>query len=313
MFKQRLIIVLIQLVVVLLLLGASPWLSASAEVACCSSHPSPSGTIAGAPGFGHRSNSSQPPGLTIDPYVRPELADRMEKLRPVILAAAARHNRPALSGMSDRQFAEVIALVMYNEHNGWFEDDIEPLRVFTPLYQELQQRTNESGIGSNFSVWPANLRPSVALEILRCQLPVPGPTKYITVPVEVTGSRIIPERYPSRNDLLAAISAEISDDAMAVEYLAANLARGVYRAQFEGVTISWRTLAAWHNQGLVDPLQIQTNSVARDYVRRASAYLPLAHQFITDKPERGAYQQYRLGEEDRLSKEAGDPTNERAP
>lgn len=236
--------------------------------------------------LGQRSSLATTPRLSIEPYVRPELATRIARLRPVILAAAARHNRPELSGMSNQQFAEVIALLLYNEHNGWLEDDVEPLRIFTPLYEHLQVRANESGIGSNFSVWPANLRPSVALEILRQQLPLPEAQQVITVPVKVYGSRIDPAHYSSYNDLLAAISAEIRQDDLAIEYLAANLERGLYRAALEGVPITWRTLAAWHNQGIMDPEQIRANGTARDYVRRASAYLLLAQRFIATEPRR---------------------------
>lgn len=233
--------------------------------------------------LGYRPHPFGRPGLSIEPYVRPDLATRLAALRPTILAAAARHNRPELSGMTDTEFAEVIALLIYNEHNGWFEDEVEPIRVFTPLYQHAQVHANQSGIGSNFTVWPTNLRPSVALEILHQQVPVPGPIEYITVPIRVTGSRINPEAYASQNDLFAAITAEISQDKLAIEYLAANLERGLYRAQYEGVPVSWRTLAAWHNHGIVHPDQIRANAKAYDYVWRTSAYLLLAHHLIAQR------------------------------
>lgn len=230
--------------------------------------------------LGKRPGPPTRPELSIEPYVRPELAARLQRLRPTILAAAARHNPRDLSGMSDRQFAAVMVLLLYNEHNGWLEDRVEPLRIFTPLYENLQVRANTSGIGSNFSVWPANLRPSVALEILRQQVPVPGPRQSITVPITVTGSRIVLVDYASSSSLLAAISAEISRDDLAIEYLAANLERGVYRANFEATPVTWRTLAAWHNQGIVDPKEIRANPTASSYVRRASAYLLLAEAFV---------------------------------
>lgn len=209
----------------------------------------------------------------------------MESLRPVILAAAARHNRPALSGMSNEQFAQVIALLLYNEHNGWLEDEIEPLRFVTPLYEEAQVWVNQYGLGSDFSVWPGNLRPSVALEILRGEVPLPNSSDALQVPLKVTGSRIDPDAYPSRRELYVALSREISQPALAIEYLAANLERGLYRAHYEGVPVSWRTLASWHNHGVVHPEQIRANGWVSDYANRSSAYLPLARQFIAaDEP-----------------------------
>lgn len=235
------------------------------------------------PAFFSRPSALRAPGPTIDPYVRPDLEQRMERLRPTILAAARRHNRPELSGMSDREFAAAIALVIYNENFGWLEDDIAPLRAFTPLYQGLQREANTRVPGSNFSVWPANLRPSVALEILHRELPLAN-SQLISVPVTVAGSRIDPADYASREALFAAITAEISRDDLAVAYLAANLERGLYRAAHEGAPVSWRTLAAWHNQGIVDPRVIRENPAARDYVRRASAYVPMARALVAQRP-----------------------------
>jgi hypothetical protein len=185
--------------------------------------------------------------------------------------------------MSDREFATVIALILYNEHNGWFEDLFPPARAVTPLYQLAQTEFNASGLGTNFSVWPANLRPSVALEILRQQLPLPGPGRAISVPVIVWGSRIDPAAYRSRGELFAAITTEIGNEELAVEYLAANLERGVYRARHEGVPVKWRAMAAWHNQGIVLPEQIARSATALDYLRRGATYRELARRLIDEE------------------------------
>ena len=232
--------------------------------------------------IGQRVADRRAPGPSIDPYVRPEFAAEMRALQPTILAAARRHNRPELSHMSDHDFAVVIAQIMYNEHFGWFEERVTPIQAFTPLYEDLQRETNAAGL-SDLSVWPTNIRPSVALEILHRQLPLPHSTHMLTVPVGVAGSRIDPQRYQSQRALYAAISEEISQPALAVEYLAANIERGLYRAQFEGVPVTWRTLAAWHNQGIVAPRDIRNNATASDYLHRCSAYLGKARALI-DQP-----------------------------
>ncbi|MFL5806284.1 MAG: hypothetical protein ACJ8CR_31710 [Roseiflexaceae bacterium] len=124
------------------------------------------------------------PAPAIESYVRLQFARQMRVLRPAILDAARRHNRPKLSNMNDREFAVAITIILY----------------------------------------------------------------------------------------------------MAVEYLAANLERGLYRTRFEGVPVTWRALAAWHNQGIVSPEDIRQNLVARDYVRRTSAYLASAYALI-DTPD----------------------------
>lgn len=231
------------------------------------------------PGFGQRRADGPAPGPVIIPYVRPEFARQMRELRPAILAAAARHNRRELSAMSDHDFAVLIAVIMYNEHFGWFEERVTPVQALTPLYEDLQRETNATGI-SDLSVWPANIRPSVALEILRQQLPLPHGSATITVPITVAGSTIRPATFDSRSQLSAAITGEISDPPLAVEYLAANLERGMYRAHYEQVAVTWRALAAWHNQGIVAPADLRQNATASDYVRRASAYFATARRLL---------------------------------
>jgi len=183
--------------------------------------------------------------------------------------------------MSDREFAVVMAALLYNEQFGWFEEEVRPIRGLTPFYESLQVQANNAG--ANLSVWPANLRPSVAAEILQQRIPVPPPTDVITRPIVVAGSHVDPSEYASQSDLYAAITREIADPALAVEYLASNLERGLYRAAFERVPLTWRTLAVWHNQGIVDPHDVAENATAASYMRRTSAFLPAARRLV-DEP-----------------------------
>ena len=44
---------------------------------------------------------------------------------------------------------------------GFRDGRITPVQALTPLYEDLQRQTNAAGL-SNLSVWPANIRPSVA-------------------------------------------------------------------------------------------------------------------------------------------------------
>lgn len=233
-------------------------------------------TIASLTGVATSGTLAEQPTAT--PYVRPEFARTIEELRPAIVAAAERHNRPELSGMTDREFAQVIALLMYNEHFGWLEDAVPPLRALTPFYQAAQIDVNR--LGGNLSVWPSNLRPSVALEILRQEVPVREGALKRTL--SVAGSRLAPEAYADERARNAAITAEITRPELAVEFLAANLERGLYRAEHEGVPVTWQALAAWHNQGIVHPQDIRANPTARSYIKRTAAYLPLARALIPE-------------------------------
>lgn len=230
-----------------------------------------------------RTSDRRIPAPAIVPYVRPEFARQMRDLRPAILAAAARHNHPDLSGMNNHDFAVLIAQLMYNEHFGWFEERVTPVQLITPIYEGLQRETNQTGM-SDLSVWPANIRPSVAVQILRGQVPLPHSTAMMTVPLEVYGSTIDVHTYDTTQELYAAVSHEIATPELAVEYLAANLERGLYRAKVEGVVVTWRALAAWHNQGIVSPSELRKNATASDYVHRASAYVQTARTLIDTPP-----------------------------
>jgi hypothetical protein len=215
------------------------------------------------------------PTWQTSPTIRPAFALQMQKLRPTILAAAKRHNNPEYSHMSDETFAIVLSQILYNEHIGWFEDAFPPIQTLTPSYQATQAIANR--YGSDFTVWPSNLRPSVAAELIRKELPIPGGV--IAVPITISGSRIQLQGY-NQQQLYAALNAELLEPELAVEYLAANLERGVYRAHYEGVPITWQTLAAWHNQGIVRPADIATNPAAQHYLARAALYRQAAEQLI---------------------------------
>lgn len=208
-------------------------------------------------------------------YVRPAFAQQMEMLRPTIVAAAQHHN-PRGSGLSDKEFAELLATLLYNEHNGWFEDLVPPVRRVTPMYQWAQRELNVR-FGADYSIWPSNLRPSVAEEIVEQRLPVPGGNIRVALTVPGAEAALASRDQQAR---YAALSAELAQPELAVEYLAANVARGVARCRYEGVPVTWQALAAWHNQGIVRSEQIAANALARSYVLRAAQYRALARELV---------------------------------
>lgn len=190
-------------------------------------------------------------------YVRPEFRAQLNLDRSRILAVAARYNDQHATQLSDRQFAAVMLTILYNEHNGWLEDMFPVIRGVTPLYQDAQAVSN-AYLGTNFSVWPSNLRPSVVREIYAHEVPTVG---------------IVPLPLP---DLPATAQVAANDPDTAYELLGANLRRGIIRAQHEHVRVTWQTLLAWHNAGVVAPSAIRANPALLHYVTRARAYLPEA-------------------------------------
>ena len=215
------------------------------------------------------------------PLPRPEFTQELLALRPAILESAHRHNVPSVSKISDADFAVVMTLILYDEDLGSFEEEVRPLRAITSIRREVETDINEL-LGSNLSIRPSNIRPSVAYEILRHQLPVPAPTNTITVPASVIGSKLTTRTEISQRDLYREITREIAQPDKAVEYLATNLERGIYRAQYEGVPVHWKVLLAWHIRGIVSPRDIQNNRDAYNYTQRVT-YLGYACKLIYSK------------------------------
>ena len=195
-------------------------------------------------------------------YIRPDFRVAVTRDRSLLLSIAQKYNDRAQTNMSDIQFATVMVTILYNEHNGWLEDAIPALRPITPYYQEAQAVSN-SYLGTNFSVWPANVRPSVVREILAHQVPEVG-----VVPLAIDAPP---------DDTIPQVSQVIANTPeSAYELLGANLRRGVYRAQNENVVVTWQTLLAWHNAGIVHPSAIAQNASLQHYLSRAVPYIATA-------------------------------------
>jgi hypothetical protein len=192
-------------------------------------------------------------------YIRPEFLSTVIRDRHTILAIAKRYNQHTVTEMSDEQFATVMVAILYNEHNGWLEDVVPGIRPLTPVYQHAQALSN-AWFGTNYSVWPTNLRPSVVREILMHTVPQVG---HVTLPLELPAHTDTPQR--------AQTLANTPDNAY--ELLGANLRRGMYRAQHEEVVITWQTLLSWHNAGVVHPSAIARNASLQHYLTRAVPYV----------------------------------------
>ena len=191
-------------------------------------------------------------------YIRPHIATLVHHHQQYLLTLAHTHNHPQRTQINDHEFAAIMVTILYTEQLGWLEDVVPSIRPVTPLYQAAQVVSNEY-IGTNFSVWPANLRPSVVNEILSEEIPQVGHHDLLLlIPPQL-------QRHTQANQL-----ASTADTALAL--LAANLERGIIRAQHEAVPITWKTLLAWHNAGIVDPQQIAQNRSLQHYLQRANSY-----------------------------------------
>jgi hypothetical protein len=197
-------------------------------------------------------------------YVRPHVAQLISTQRLHIKHVAHTYNQSDISGLTDREFASVLTMILYTEHHGWLEDVIPNVRMITPLFQELQVISNDT-LGTNFSVWPANLRPSVVDEIRTDQTPLES---VIFLKVATNNQ--------SSNELA-------TNPTSAIELLAANMARGVRQAHRDGVPVTVESILAWHNAGIVDPRYIDTNRSVQHYIDRALIYQPIARAMVADE------------------------------
>lgn len=197
-------------------------------------------------------------------YVRPHVAQLISANRLHIKHVAHTYNQPAISGLTDHEFASVLVMILYTEHHGWLEDVVPQVRAVTPLFQELQVMSNDT-LGTNFSVWPANLRPSVVDEIR---------TEHAALE-SVIFLKITTHAHAS--------NALATSPASAIELLAANMARGIRHAHHAGMPVTIESILAWHNAGVVDPYQIATTRSVQHYISRALIYQPIAYAMVIDE------------------------------
>jgi hypothetical protein len=223
-------------------------------------------------------------------YYDPGFNLLMLRLRPAILDSARRHNRRAVTRMSDEEFAVMLAAQLYFEYNSALATRGELLRSITPIYQEAQNVANLMGVG-NFSVWPANMRPSVAASLLRGEMPYideDDRPAFLTYPITIAGSELQRELRARRDEdwqpATWAVAAEIAQPRLAVEYMAANFEIATYRAEFDLVPVNWMTLAAWHNQGIVSPSGIAHHQQLARVLPGITRYLPGALLLIHAPP-----------------------------
>ena len=150
----------------------------------------------------------------------------VQVLRPNILESAARHNT-SLTNMDNNSFAALMAAILHWEG-----------RLFGNLKPADQQRRDRWGdyafiaTGWDATTGIANIRPSVALEVLQAGYVIKGGRDYKTVlwlaalPDINTGNYLYARGGDSCDKLFNAIFYDLQDMNISIEYLAANLQRG---------------------------------------------------------------------------------------
>jgi hypothetical protein len=181
----------------------------------------------------------------------------LQTLMPVILQQASDWN-PADSGLSDQEFAALMIAILHEEAR--LRRRAGELEQFGGRIVDAISDQGMISDGANRSVGIANVRPSVAEQIFNGEIPIPT--------LDNTMLQFDPEYSANLNNLIvrynSALQADnalngggqpnlyqfLSDDAVSVELLAANIYRGIRRAQELGLDPTLANLAAWQNQGI---------------------------------------------------------------
>ncbi|MCY4070738.1 MAG: hypothetical protein OXG60_05535, partial [Chloroflexi bacterium] len=201
----------------------------------------------------------------------------LEKLGPIIQSAAERWNHPE-SGMSDyevaillianlhqesrfRRTSGVAGLLEDNGHQsiGWIGDKLGDMSILLSFWP----------IHSNPSLGPANLRATVADEMLQGELSIPmlqGEN------LELEDWQLDAEQLNSLNNLREEWREFrwddhrgrllfLSDDMKAIELAAINFYRGVERLQDGELQPTMFNMSAWMSQGIAESATLSTHDI----------------------------------------------------
>ena len=241
-------------------------------------------------GFGDTCGRTKPNPIDFFADTRPGTRERIFAQGSAIRSSAQRHN-PPFSGLSHDQFAAIMVSIIMNEQQAAAPE------IVLDILDCLQEFAVDV-FDMEFSVGLVNFRLSVVGEIISATLPQnneDGRPQVSTVPLApiqgIDNGTIFIELAPWQMDSVygpnlvevpattanEALSRIIADDALAIEFLATNLERGVYAMKQAGLLgiseeRTVKSLAAWHNKGIVSPSLIDRNNEATSYAQSSWKY-----------------------------------------
>jgi hypothetical protein len=181
--------------------------------------------------------------------------ESIRALRPDILACASRHNT-VKTNMDDDAFAALMTAILHWEGK-------LPGTGKTPEDQKGDREKDTWALrGFNISTGIAKIKPSVAVQILRGEIPgfrerycyeIEGGSPWTRRIAQLGGSACDERGCWDPRFIFAAN--ELAIMKMSLEYLAANLERGADRVNTLGYQASVFNLALWHNRGIQTPAE----------------------------------------------------------
>jgi len=215
--------------------------------------------------------------------------ESIKGLLPAIRRSTQLHN-PSNSNLDDASFAALMITILHfegrlpgnakpNTFGNWLSDEGSDFATFVGVWN------GTTGI--------ANVRPSVAFELHQEGYSIEG-SGYSADGLICRTSPRNPRINP-----LQLLGIELQISTISIEYLAANLERGINRVRAEGLEPSAFNLAAWHNSGVYTPLGFANRDPkiglkSRSYGNTIIGTMPEAFIFLG---EGGIYRAYNANEQ----------------
>jgi hypothetical protein len=227
--------------------------------------------------------------------------EAIAKLKPSILASAGRHNTP-LTNMDNESFAALMTAILHWEGRlpGNGKDKGNQFKDCLGDWAAIL-------IGYDASTGIANIRPSVALEILREGYKIEDVPSYETL-MAASQMRPFGGYYQSTCSCtqlhqlrpLEFLFGQLQNYGISIEFLAANLQRGADRVTAKKYAASVFNLAAWHNAGVQTPDEFRSEfgPKARSYANTMLGTMPEAFEVLFGPGFMGKYLSYNQDEEE---------------
>lgn len=224
--------------------------------------------------------------------------DSINNLRSDIFASARRHCTPK-TNMDENAFAALMTAILHVEGK-------LPGNGNTPAVQEENKKKDEAAFwyGANVSTGIAKIKPSVAVQILRGEIPKMTEQWCYTIEGRDPIAEAVIRFGPSACDgpwekcwdpRFWRAAAELSNPKISLEYLAANLERGADRINLLGAQASVFNLAAWHNRGAQTPEEFRRSLDAQSYGNVILSLMPTAFRVLNVQ---GRYLPYNAVEQE---------------
>jgi RHS repeat-associated protein len=207
-------------------------------------------------------------------------------LAPIITKYAGAHSLPEF-GFDANTLAATMAAIIQMENGNTTFDDFKN-RMAGNAY-------NRSGLGGKVdnrretSTGIANMKPSTVMEIYMCEIPWSDPSGKSGVMNSGFQTNYVTHKqmdewlqHPNRNQYgvdmrgkfadgdIGWVSQLLQDNEFAIEMLAVNIKRGVFRAKALGLQPSVFNIASWHRGGIQHPEFILKDDAVRGYAAYVS-------------------------------------------